>query len=72
LDPDLVLRYRLPGSSDVLACTRCPLLRLAVRCRAVFIPSGDETSQDALNGVDMEFVENLKTHAKSFQSPEGK
>ena len=36
--------------------------------RAVAIPGSDATSQDALDGAA---VEPLRTHAKSFQSPEG-
>ena len=39
-----------------------------VRCRAVAIP-GDVTS--TLDGADVEHFEDLVTHAKSFQSPEG-
>ena len=44
--------------------------RLAVRGRAVAIPCGNATSQDALNSAAAELFENLRTHAKSFQSPE--
>jgi hypothetical protein len=39
--------------------------------RAVAIPGSDATSQDALNGTAVEPFEDLRTHAKSFQSPEG-
>ena len=42
-----------------------------VRCRAVAIPSSDATGQDALNGAVVELFEDLGSHAKSFQSPEG-
>ena len=31
----------------------------------------DATSQDALDGAAVELLEDLGTHAKSFQSPEG-
>jgi hypothetical protein len=40
--------------------------------QAVPIPSGDATNQDALDGAAVELFEDLRTHAKSFQSPEGK
>ena len=42
-----------------------------VRCQAVAIPSGDATGQDALDGAAVEPFEDMGTHAKSFQSPEG-
>ena len=42
-----------------------------VRCRAVAIPGGDAAGQDALDGAAVEPFEDLGTHAKSFQSPEG-
>ena len=42
-----------------------------VRCRAVAIPGGDATSQDQLSMVQLYNFEDLGTHAKSFQSPEG-
>ena len=48
--------------------TLCSALR---RCRAVAIPGGDATGQDALDGAAVELFEYLRTHAKSFQSPEG-
>ena len=32
---------------------------------------GDATGQDALDGAAVELFEDLGTHAKSFQSPEG-
>jgi hypothetical protein len=48
-----------------------PLLCLTVRCRAVAIPGGDATGQDALDCAAVELFENLGTHAESFQSPEG-
>uniref|UniRef100_A0AAZ3Q0N0 F-box and WD repeat domain containing 5 n=1 Tax=Oncorhynchus tshawytscha TaxID=74940 RepID=A0AAZ3Q0N0_ONCTS len=44
---------------------------LVVRGRAVSIPGSDATSQDALDGAAVEPFEDLRTHAKSFQSPEG-
>ena len=43
-----------------------------VRCRAVAIPGGDATGQDALDGAAIELYEDLGTHATSFQSPEEK
>jgi hypothetical protein len=43
-----------------------------VRCRAVAIPGGDVTGQDALDGAAIELYEDLGTHVKSFQSPEEK
>jgi hypothetical protein len=39
--------------------------------RAVAIPGSDATSQLALDGAAVEAFEDLRTHAKSFQSPEG-
>ena len=45
--------------------------RLAVGGREVAIPGGDATSQDALDGAAVELFEDLRTHATSFQSPEG-
>ena len=42
-----------------------------VRCGAVAILGGDVTVQDALNGAAVELFEDLRNHAKSFQSPEG-
>ena len=33
---------------------------------------GDANGQDALDGADGELFEELGTHAKSFQAPEGK
>ena len=41
-------------------------LRLTVRCRAVAIPGGEATGQDALDGAAVEPFEDLGTHAKSF------
>ena len=35
------------------------------------LPSGDATGQDALDGAAVELFEDLGTHEKSFQSPEG-
>jgi hypothetical protein len=52
------------GPGDVLGRTHYPLLCLAVGGRAVAIP-------DALEGAAVEPFEDLRTHAKSFQSPEG-
>ena len=40
------------------------------RGRAVAIPGGDSTSQDALDVAAVEHFEDLRTHAKYFQSPE--
>ena len=42
-----------------------------VRSRADAIPGGDATGQDALGGAGVLPFEDLGTHAKSFQSPEG-
>ena len=39
-----------------------------VRCRAVAIPGGVATGQDALDGAAVERFEDLVTHAKSFLS----
>ena len=39
--------------------------------QAVAIPSGDATGQDVLDGAAVELFEDLRTHGKSFQSPEG-
>ena len=47
-----------------------PLWRLMVGCRAVAIPGGDVTGQDALDGAAVELFEDLGTHVKSFQPPE--
>ena len=44
---------------------------LRLECRAVAVPEGDATSQDALDGAAVEPFEDLRTHAKSFQSLEG-
>jgi hypothetical protein len=44
---------------------------LAVGGRAVAIPGSDSTSQDAFDGAAVEPFEDLGTHAKSFQSPDG-
>jgi hypothetical protein len=35
------------------------------------VPGSDATSQDSLEGAAVEPFEDLRTHAKSFQSPEG-
>ena len=48
-----------------------PVWRLTVRCRAVAIAGGDATGQDPLDSAAVEPFEDLGTHAKSFQSPEG-
>ena len=39
--------------------------------RAVALPGSDATSQNALDVAAVEPFEDLRTHAKSFQSPEG-
>ena len=39
--------------------------------QAVMLPGSDATRQDALDGAAVEPFEDLRTHAKSFQSPEG-
>ena len=39
--------------------------------RAVAIPGSDATSQDAFDGAAVELFEDLRTHDKSFQTPEG-
>ena len=57
--------------SDVLGRVHYPLWRLSVRCRAVVIPGGDATGQDALDGAAVKPFEDLGIHAKSFLSPEG-
>ena len=44
-------------------------LYLAVRGRAVAIPGSDATNP--LNGAAVEPLEDLRTHDKYFQSPEG-
>ena len=44
---------------------------MTVRYQAVAIPGGDATGQDALDGAAVVPFEDLRTHAKSFQSPEG-
>jgi hypothetical protein len=38
---------------------------------AVAIPSRDAASQDAVNGEAVKGFEDLRTHAKPFQPPEG-
>jgi hypothetical protein len=43
-----------------------------VRYQAVAIPIGDAASQDALNGVAIEQIEDLRAQTNSFQPPEGK
>ena len=45
--------------------------RLVVGGRAVVIPGSDATNQDALDVAAVEPVEDLRTHAKFFQSLEG-
>ena len=65
-----VLHVRKLGPGDVLGHTHYPLSCLAVGGRAVAIPGSDSTSQDALDGAAEEPFEDLKTHAKYFQSPE--
>lgn len=65
-----VLDGRKLGPSNVLGRTHYPLQCLAVRGQAVSIPGSDATSQDALDGAVVEPFEDLRTHAKSFQSPE--
>ena len=42
----------------------------ALRSEAEHLPY-DATSQDALDGAAVEPFEDLRTHAKSFQSPDG-
>jgi hypothetical protein len=66
-----VLDGRKLGPSDVLDCTHYPLSRLTVRCRSVAVLGCDVTGQDGLDGAAVELFEDLRTHAKSFQSPEG-
>ena len=39
--------------------------------QTVDITGGDATGQDALDGAVVELLEDMATHAKSFQSPEG-
>ena len=45
---------------------------LRSRCRTVNIPGGDSNGQDALDCAAVEPFEDLGTHAKPLQSPEGK
>ena len=66
-----VLDGRNLGPSDVLGRTHYPLYCLAVGGRAVAILGSDATRQDALDGAAIEPFEDLRIHAKSFQSPEG-
>ena len=66
-----VLDGRKLCPSDVLGRSHYLLWRLTVRCRAVAIPGGDATGQDALDGAAVEPFEALGTIAKYFQSPEG-
>ena len=56
------------GPSDVLGGTHCPLWTLTVECRAVVIPGGDATGQDALDDAAVDIFEDLWTHAKSSQA----
>ena len=44
---------------------------LWVRCRAVAVPGGDANGQDAFDGAAVALFEDLGSHAKCFQSPEG-
>ena len=57
--------------SGSLAPVMHSALRLTVGCQAVAIPGGDANGQEALYGAAVELFEDLGTHAKSFQSPEG-
>ena len=66
-----ILDGRKLGPGDVLGRTHYPLQWLAVGGRAVAIPGSDATSQDALDGAAVEPFDDLRTHNKSFQSPEG-
>ena len=59
-----VLDGRKLGPSDVLGRKHYLLYYLA-------IGGSDATSQDANDGAAVEPFEDLRTHAKSFQSPEG-
>jgi hypothetical protein len=43
---------------------------LTFGCRAVAIPGGDATGQDALDGAAVELFEDLGIHAKYFSSPD--
>ena len=52
-----------------LRTTLCSVL--AVGDREVAISGSDATHQDALNGAAVKPFEDLRTHAKYFQSPEG-
>jgi hypothetical protein len=38
---------------------------------SIAIPGGDATGPDALKGSAVELFQDLETHDKSFQSPEG-
>jgi hypothetical protein len=67
----LVLDCRKLGPSDALGQMHHPLYRLTVKCRAFAIPGGDATGQDALHDAAIKPFEDLGTHAKPFQSPEG-
>jgi hypothetical protein len=62
----LSLGYRKLGPSDVLGRT-C----LAFGGQTVAKPGSDTTCQEGLNGAAVEPFEDLRTHAKTFQSPEG-
>ena len=66
-----VLDGRQLCPSDVLGRPHYPLKSLAVGGRAVTTPGSDATRQDALDGAVVKPFEDLKTHAKSFQSLEG-
>ena len=59
------------GPSYVLSRSHYPLSCLVVGDRAVAIPGSNATRQDALDGAAVESFYDLRTHAKSFQSPEG-
>ena len=60
-----------------MAGSLAPMMYWAIRttlCRALrsdAIPGGDATGQDALGGAAVEPFEDLGTHAKSLQAPEG-
>jgi hypothetical protein len=66
-----VLDGRMLCPGDVLGRTHYPLYCLADRGPAVAILGSDATRQDALGGAAVKPFEDLRTHAKSFQSTEG-
>ena len=49
--------------------TVCSILCSALHLEAIL--GSDATSPDALDGAAVEPFEDLRTHAESFQSPEG-